>query len=386
MKKFSETNNNSNMDDILQRVSFHTGLSIEELKAIINDKLIVDTTTGPDYIKEIENYFIRNNEMMTVADFRDSFAKNLDDTRNKPQSVNKLIKTLGDNYNTIDTYTAMTVIKDILISADGSDGDKLKTLISVTDQNFDVVKLNESSDFNFDNEQVDYGSLKNILSKGNNRWRVSNDIESNYVKIMNYIDSKIDNSNNDIVEFDNTFQLKLLKEYISGSVNPININYSSNKHMIANIQSFLFDSMLVINGYVNKNGNYLDHIKESKVTLYNESTNKLISLIYSSLFESKIVNKHFIDDVKNGKFDGANEYGNDNKLVDELTNTIVGVDVNRIRFASVTMLLQFLHSSSFDFNLKIRPLLKVYINNTLEIAQSFNKIKTHLKNKNNHSY
>ena len=380
MKKFTETNNNTNMDDMLNRLSSHTGLSIEELKGVIDKNIITDKTTGPEYMRSVENYFMSTNEMMTLNDFRDTFAETLEATRNKPQSLNTVIKSLENNFNNVDSVTAMSVVKDILISASGKDANKLSKLLSVTEENFDVVKLNESSDFNFDNEQVDYGSLKNLLSKGSKRWQVSNDMESNYQKIMNYIDSKIDKSNLDVVNFDNEFNLKLLNQYISGSVSPLNMNYSANKHLISDIQSFVFDSLLVINVYVNNHSDYMNFVKQSKVTLYNESVQELLKLLYSSLFNSQIVNKHFLSDVKSGKFDGASNYGDSQKLIDELSSTIVNVNPSEIRFASVINLLQFIHSTSFDFNLKIRPLMKVYINNTLEIVKSLEKIRIQSKN------
>lgn len=372
MRTSSNDNNSVAMDEIFNDISSYTGLSKNEIDKIIDKNLLLSTATFDDYSKAVYEYFFRNQKMLNVNDFRDLFSSELSKTRNKQTSINTVLQHLDANIETTDTLSVLSTIKDLLIIDNNSDAEKLYGLLSIVDNNVDITSLNESSDFNFDNEQVDYGLLKEILTKNNRRWNLCNDTTNTYQQILAYVDDKIKRIGADVVTFDSGYQLNLIKEYCSGVVSPLNLNYSTNKHLVNNIQSLVFDMIVLTHSYFNNMTQFHDFVSLEKINTYHGVSNKLVAELYSSLFETTIINKHFIEDVANGKFDGD---GSNYSLLDNLASLVVEIDTAKLRGKQISTMLFYMSSASFDFNLKIRPMLKLYINTTLEIVKTLENVK-----------
>lgn len=378
MKVFSKENNISVKDEVLNRISSHTGLSTESVSKLINENLLLSNATSKEYIESLENYFFKDEKTLNYVEYRKVFEEKLNETKNKPESINAVIAMLDKSDVKTDTLSMLTVIKDLLILDNFDQKEKLSNLLSIAPENVDVVKLNENSNFNFDNTQVDYGSLKLILSKNNKRWGLSNDTRSAYEQITAFIDDKIEKSTNVLVDYDANFNKELIKEFASGIISPLNQSYSTNKHMVPNIQALVFDMLIIVHGYIQNHSQNMDMISNKKTVLYNETSNELIKLLYSSLFESAIINKHYIEDVINDNVSLDDSEQPFVSIIDNLSMLNNKVRGN-LTLQSIVPILFYMKSASFDFNLKIRPLLKVYINNTLEIVRQLDKIYYKLK-------
>lgn len=225
--------------------------------------------------------------------------------------------------------------------------------------------------------------LKTILAKNDRRWGTSYHLKSAYVNILQFIDKKLYDIQYEtaINSVDNSYHTIILNEYISGNpINPIYKDFSSVKPLITDIQGLIFDFMIIINYYMSQNSNELEFISREKVNRYNTAGNLLLQNILSSAYNSILFNKS----VEVQKF--LNE-GTSNDLYMNYTNGMLEFfssqiysdslkyNINGIPIKSIASMIQFIASSSFAFNFKIRAIIKEYCNAGYDCIQKIDKIK-----------
>ena len=380
MKVFSKETDVNQSSETYKKVSEHLGLSLENTKKII-DKQFQLTPEGDkgDFYKKIENYYLGTTETYGQEYYMNIFNDTLNDSGNKNKAFNNVVNELSNKSENTDTVNILSVIKDLLIMTNQGDKNKLSSLLSVADYDIDFHKLNESVDFQFNNDvKLNYNGLANLLSKNNKRWHISNKIETTHGQIQSYINTKIsDMQSAEIVGYEPGADNKILMEYINGVISPLNKSYSSNKLLVNNIQAIVFDMTLAINSYMTRPDTVekLGYIANDKLITYKKTAGTIIELLYSSIGESCLLNKHYVEDIINGKVDtGAGDYANNNTIIDDLTNSIGFNSVQMLKLNSVFSMLTYIHSASGDFNLKIRPALKMYINNLHAILTKLNRL------------
>ncbi len=386
MQIFSENRQSGSMlGDLYNKISQHTGLSQKSIEKILQKNLLLQGFNVGDktYIKAVEDYFFRNSKMLTTQEYQKDFLDYLDahhDENDKNKIANDFIKLLDKSIDNFDTAHTLSVVKELLLFVNQKDKEKLSTLFSVVDNsitNEKLSQLNESVDFHYTNTQVDYGTLRDLLTKNNKRWGVSNEIKNSHQRIVEYINEKIiEKDNAEIVTVDNKFHLELLQQYCDGVINPINRNYDSSKFLISSVQPIIFDMVIIVNHYIN-NSNVESYLKPESVKTYKVVSEKLIELIYSSLPETKILNKFFVEDWINNKV-----VDNDRRPIDTFSYMIDEryINLKGLNATKLIPMVDYIMSTNVDFNLQIRSVIKQFVNVSRELLISIDKVKTKLIN------
>lgn len=379
MNTFSNENNVTKHSEITKKISEYLGISLENTKKVINKKMqLIPHSDVDDFYKKIETYYLGKSENYDVHYYMDLFLQSVEDSGNKNKAFNDVLLELYKKQDATDSINTLSTVKNLLICVNQKDKDKLGKLLTISDDIVDLVKLNESSNFQFNNDvKLNYDGLSDILRKNNPRWRNTNQLNNVYLQINEYVNGKIDDiKSTDAVGYGNTVEASILNEYLNGIISPLNLSYSSNKHVIGNIQSLTLDMIFAINSYITSSNNVdkLNFISNDKILAYKQTANALTELMYSSVPESNLLNKHYVEDIINGVDTGAGNYTNSNSIIDDLTASIHYTETRMLKLNNLFSMLNFIHSASDDFNLKIRVVLKTYINNTHAILTKLNRL------------
>lgn len=415
MKNFTEINNLTNREQVISLACSSTGLSDTVIGKIYESEKNLGKTD-----EEILKYFetlVEENHKYTSKEFIDELSKitseltlNDGEDGKKHQFTLKFLQILTDfdNENKLDTVNLLDSISEILVIQNPKAKDKLVSIMGLVPGEEYLQKLNESfnpvlnSENNF-NTKLLFEGLKDILSKNNRRWGYSNQIKNSYNTIMNYLDEEVKEIelNEKLYSVDNTQHLIILNEMLSGDVNPLYKNSSSIRHLVPDIQTLVFDMMLLVNKYFNVHDSALEFVNRQTYNQYKKASSEFLKLTISSFKGSHIISNEykrgFLGEVKSNKLtdndsvypcNTENEYNFyfsefDGYLVDKLSQSIESSKFNtniwNISLKSVVDMLNFIKSTSGDFNLKLRPILREYITKSYVLTASVEKAEASLK-------
>ena len=377
MQTYSQQNDVPKHSAIVSKIAELTGTRKEIVDNIVNKQLkLIRPEERDEFYKNILKKYSLKVEIYNQQYFRNILKEKIAKTKSLSKSINYTIDELVKKQNNVDTINTLAVIRDLLLVGNNKDKNKLQSLLSIEPDD-KLTTLNESVNFEFNKDNINYRGLTSILSHNNPRWRINAQVRGSYEQIMNYLNQKFEDIQNaDIVELDKNHDKTILYEYITGTVSPVNMNYSINKEMLADIQSLVFDMILLNNLFINQNQEKLQYINSRKVLKYQNISNLIIEEMYSSIVNSKILNKLFIQDLINGKFDNSGGYEENITTIDRLTEAIV-LDrrmENYLQIPNMIAMLNFIHSATIDFNLKLRNILREYVNVTNSILTKFKNI------------
>jgi hypothetical protein len=347
MENFSQTSNNRN--NIIKEICDKIGIKNDENFRRLTSK---ENLNILEKLKTLEKSKVKSFQF-DKKDINEISSGNL-------KFTNNLLK---NNDNKLDTVQFLTVVENVL--------KPLKDDILPKSEK-EVKELNESL--------VD---LKTILSKNDKRFGVSYHVRDVYSNILQFIDKKLYDLQyeNSINSVDVSYHTIILNEYISGgTINPIYKDFSSVKPLITNIQGLIFDFMVIINLFMKQNQKELDFLSRDKVNIYKTTSNLLLQNILSSAYNSILFNKSKeVQDFLNGE-SSDDLYMNYENLLDFLSMQIcsdsIKYNLSNIPIRSISAMIQFVASSSFAFNMKIRNIIKNYCNVSMDCLQKIDKIKS----------
>ena len=347
MENFSQTSNNRNniIKEICDKIGIKNDENFRRLTSEENLNIL-------EKLKTLEKSKVKSFQF-DKKDINEISSGNL-------KFTNNLLK---NNDNKLDTVQFLTVVENVL--------KPLKDDILPKSEK-EVKELNESL--------VD---LKTILSKNDKRFGVSYHVRDVYSNILQFIDKKLYDLQyeNSINSVDVSYHTIILNEYISGgTINPIYKDFSSVKPLITNIQGLIFDFMVIINLFMKQNQKELDFLSRDKVNIYTTTSNLLLQNILSSTYNSILFNKSKeVQDFLNGE-SSDDLYMNYENLLDFLSMQIcsdsIKYNLSNIPIRSISTMIQFVASSSFAFNMKIRNIIKNYCNVSMDCLQKIDKIKS----------
>ena len=394
MNKFSQKalSDNSNLlkttkdTAIFEAVSF-TGLPEKHIKLLYESD---NLDSFKDYIgftgnmehNVIPKTFSITNEIQNILNSND-----LKDAKTK--ELNRLT-TNAKNYVNLDSVDLLTGISELLIVTDS----KAKDFILGKNKlhEFETTKLNESIQL-FSNKNIFTNSedtkdlfenLKDLLNKQNKRWGNSYRLSNTYQGIMYYLEGEIQRLMlmNDMVTTDSKIHLDIIQSFINDENNPIYRNFSSIKTLCADVQTLDFDLILLIHHFILCNNEALQFISRNVLNEYNKIANTLISEISSSVYSSKILTDNIKTELTNIFTDKDKTIYNENSpLIYTLTNNIDFSKFNSVNVqSSISVkaahdMCLLLNSTSIEFNLKLRPMIKNYFTKAFELIKRVDEAK-----------
>lgn len=306
----------------------------------------------------------------------------------KLKELNRLTD-YAKNYVNLDSVELLTGISNLLIMNDSKAKEYVLGLNKLHE--FELQNLNESEYFgqiNFDDNVEDstqlFESLKDLLTRQNKRWGNAYRLTNTYNGIMYYLENELQRMMliNDVVTTDSNIHLSIIKSYMNDENNPLYRDINSVKGLCADVQTLDFDLILLIHHFMICHTEELDFISRGTFNDYKKSANTLISNISSSVYKSKILNdkiKTELDSIFTEQ-DNA-QYNENSPLVYTLTNNIDFAKFNDINVqSSISVkaahdMCWLINSSSTEFNLRLRPLMKVYVTKTLELIKKVDDAK-----------
>lgn len=404
MEKFSLLKNKDNFsltsrEQIVNSICSTTGLSENIVTQIYESQKLVGMVDS-EIVKHFNN-ITKPKSIITADEFIETLISVLNDVKlddpKKSELTNGFIALLSDNTSIenesyIDSVNLISIARDILIAKNPEAEKVLGPILTTTDlSKNDINSLNESFNMILPNDNTEntiqlYEGLKTILSKNNRRWGNAYHLDNSYNAIMSYIDTEITKFELDksIVSIDNNYHKIILRDFMTGNVNPMYKNFSAVKELISDTQTLVFDMLLLINQYISSKEYDLKFVSRNIYNDYRSTSKELIAMLASSRIKSKIINQEFLREFENKnkkEFEdegleytlGYYEKNSEIPLIDALTNNINGLyiesDLYNISLKSVIEMINFIKSASFEFNLKIRPVMRTYVTKSLELSK-----------------
>ncbi len=302
----------------------------------------------------------------------------------KLKELNRLADNVK-NYVNLDSIDLLNGISDLLVINDP----KAKDFILGENKlkEFEDTNLNESEKsyfvkINFDNNIKEskqlFESLKELLHRQGSRWGNNYRLTNTYNGIIYYLDNEIQRLMlmNDIVTSDTNFINGVIKSFLNEESNPIYRDYSNFKNISTDVQTLVFDLMLLVNYFVLNNREALDFIAKSTLHNYQNSSDVLITNISSSVFSSKILKEEIKEKFNEIFAEEKDKYEQNLSLIYILTNNIEFTKFNQysgsFNFVSTKAahdMLLLINSTSSEFNLRLRPMIKNYFTKAYELVK-----------------
>ncbi len=359
---------------IFEAVSF-TGLPENHIKLLYESDNLMGFTGSLK--NNMSNNFNISQEILKVLD------NNTLET-DKLKELNRLTDN-AKNYVNLDSIDLLNGISDLLVINDP----KAKDFILGENKlkEFEDTNLNESENsyfvkINFDNNINEskqlFESLKELLHRQGSRWGNNYRLTNTYNGIIYYLDNEIQRLMlmNDIVTSDTNFINGVIKSFLNEESNPIYRDYSNFKNISTDVQTLVFDLMLLVNYFVLNNREALDFIAKSTLHNYQNSSDVLITNISSSVFSSKILKEEIKEKFNEIFAEEKDKYEQNLSLIYILTNNIEFTKFNQysgsFNFVSTKAahdMLLLINSTSSEFNLRLRPMIKNYFTKAYELVK-----------------
>lgn len=305
--------------------------------------------------------------------------KKIGDLTNTPEKRKKytkdLMSVIKKYLDGSDTPTMLQILSTVLCMKDEKSGKKLL-------QSLDIENLMESDKFDLPkyndliNSQLSYGSrntvndkitskeidsmfyseLKDILAE---RFRDYSSqpiaYRDSYETIMNYVERKATEiqSSLSIAENDERRYDVFIKDLIeSPQMNSMYLNVDYLRTITSDLQTMLYDMVILVNSAVEKNSQYRDYIEHAKIFGYNNSLKALLNSIQSSAKSSHLTEADSI-------------YLHDGRY-------------RSIVLAKDCMLI--IKQIQNEFAISIRKYINVFLTKAMELLNSYQMIESRLQN------
>lgn len=373
MENFSNISRETKVDQFLQEMVNHSGLNISDIKKLYGNFSL--NSNNFDEIKEKFNDFFNVNF--------DNFDLYIDKVSKITENVvNKNIEILNilQNLNT-DSSNFLKILSHVLYS---KNSEKFYSLANDLNIHFNLMESNLSVDKIVgvsDNSNIEeniffYDSLKTILAKNNSRWGNNYHLDNVYNTIVNYIENEIQEltTKNSINTVTDSFHMELMNNLLFTSINPMYKNVDILRTLIPDMQTLVFDLVVIINKYVVDNLGVIQNVNVDVYNGYLKALQDLYEKISSSRESSKLCEN--IEKVNQQNLQ-SKEYI-DAKLPIflrslEIKSSIINTYYNPIVLNNVVDSVYIIKSCSVEFNLSVRPALRNFVTKTFELLSRTEK-------------
>jgi hypothetical protein len=406
MKNFSDISNITltGKDHLINKMVSSTGLSKERVEKLYenfsisnNGDLVKINESFTDFINPSSTLFNFTKFKETIVSLSNKIVEPSNDIESRERITNEMFNAIADNCGiNVDTPTLIEIICYVLLLNDRDKCfEKVATKIGFglnTKQLFEnekidfskikVLKTNtkESNIINAKEHQRLFESIREILAKNNKSWGYNYHLDNAYTAIVDYIDKEsIELTNIDnIYTVEENFEMDLINQIVTqNQLNPMYRSIDVLRKLIPDIQTLVFDCMLLIHNHISNNQYSLQFVNRNSFNDYLAATKTLFSAISSSTLSSKIaINKENLNkDDSNYQLPNfaGTEYSQifDNFIID---TTKVDIYTYPIIINSAVDMLHIIKSCETEFNLRLRKVINNYFTKTINLLASTEKI------------
>ena len=406
MINFSEIKNinSTGKDHLINEMVESTGLSKERVEKLYenfsisnNGDLKKINENFVDFINPTSNTFNLTNFKETIVKLSKKMIEPINDIETRSHITDEMFKAIENNCGiAVDTPTLIEVICYILLLNDRDNNfKKISDVIGFgkntqdlfESEKIDFKKINitktntkEINDINAKENKKLFESLREILAKNNKTWGYSYHLDNAYVAIKEYLDNEILELTNidNIYTVEDNFEMDLLNQIVTqNQLNPMYRSIDVLKKLIPDIQTLVFDCMLLIHSHISYNQNTLQFINRNNYNDYLAATKTLFSAISSSSLASKIAINKDVLKANNEKYN-LPEFANTEYA--QIFNNFI-IDVSKIdiatypiRINSAVDMLHIIKSSETEFNLRLRKVINNYFTKTINLLAATEKV------------
>jgi len=386
MKEFSKLKNlETRKDHLINQMVISTGLPVERIEKLYES---FSYENDGDFVKINESFSSFIMPSATTFDF-ENFKKQIIDLsqqiinpqislEEREKITDLMFKTIQDNCGiSVGTTQLLEVICYILllkndkfqkISEQISFGKVTKSLFESEKIDFTPINVSkkntaEQNSINASEDKKLYESLKNILAKNNKRWGYNYHLDNTYNEIVKYLDSEIQEltNMNNVHTVGNTFHMELLKQILTEKqLNQSYRHIDVLRNLIPDIQTLVFDLMLLIHSYTEKNKEVIEFVARDTFIDFTDIEKTLFAAISSSKKSSKIINNSLFSSSV------ANNFEIDFEKID--------IGNNPIQLRSAIDMIHIIKSCETEFNLHLRKVINKYVTKTFNLLASTEKI------------
>lgn len=280
-----------------------------------------------------------------------------------------------ERYRNGDYYDRNFKSYNLLESTSGFGYDLYSKMVKLYEAEIPIASDNkmklENSPFSADMIRSDlsmYNGLKGYLNELY-KYCDTAQLRDVYQRIVNYIDYNTDYLKNldTVNSVDESNYSQFLNDLlINPNFNAIYQSVDYIKTITPDLQTLLFDLVIVIDEYVKKSQPALKYVNIKKQNNYRLYTRTLLSLIASSKFSSKLIHKDF------GNTKGEIECC---QCPDAISYQLSQIMTNEIEYNRVCeRCIMIIKNMQNEFNLKIRKSINNYVTASLEILTSLRRV------------
>ena len=325
---------------------------------------LFESATGLDEKKLAKLDKVFKAEIKNIPEDEKSFKEKTDNFIKKVESI------LGLKMNVMNALKFTAIIlalqnhkkfSDVLVRAET--GARTSNLFRI----FESVELNKDENIEL------FESLRDILHKNKSNWGYNYHLDNTYQAIVSYLDNEITEiTNKDNIETaSNTYHWDIIRNFVTAKdIEPMYRSANVIKTLVPDIQTLVFDMMLLVHSYVNINRETMMFISRNSTIDYENATRNLYGNISSSLAASKIAYKNNPDCITEtnttynlGIFD---EF--------QLDNSEINFGEYPVTMNAALNMLHVVKACSGEFNLKIRGAINMYVTKALDLLVKSEKV------------
>jgi len=405
MINFSEIKNNSTgKDRLISEMINSSGLSKERVEKLFesfsisnNGDLKKINESFTDFLNPTSNTFNLTNFKETIVKLSKKIVEPTNDIEARARITDEIFKAIEINCGiAVDTPTLIEIICYILLLNDRDNNFKKiadtigfgkNTQDLFENEKIDFKKINvsktntkESNNINAKENIKLFESLREILAKNNKSWGYSYHLDNAYDAIVSYLDKEIIELTNidNVYTIEDNFEMDLINQIITqNQLNPMYRSIDVLKKLIPDIQTLVFDCMLLIHNHISSNQYALQFVNSNSFNDYLAATKTLFSAISSSSLASKIaISKEKLNENKENyqlPMVENTEYSQifNNFIID---TTKVDIFTYPIRINSAVDMLHIIKGAETEFNLRLRKVINNYFTKTMNLLASTEKI------------
>lgn len=365
-------------DKIIARVTSDTGLPIENVNTLYESFSLI-CESDQEIVDKFSTFLDSTIRLDSFDDFKTEvllFAEKIataEDDATMDQYTIDLIQFTNDYVGSasVDDFTALQMICYLLsgVNRESSVVSQLNESASISEP-FSCPEIAANKTF--------YRGLKDILGRNNRRWGYNNHLSDVYSTIVAFIGEQTENiiNNQLYVEKNDSAHLDIINEIIrTASSNPIYRSVDNIKMVVADIQTFVFDCVVLVNNHLTYQPNAA-FIQESVVTGYNIAADAVYGAISSSKNGSKILMDKTSETIYNG-YTGSNFF----MMLPPIDNMKLRMN-QPVNARQAAEFIQMIRACSADFKLHDRRTLNNFVTKALEYLMRIEKINQTLATKN----
>ena len=386
MKDFSEESKISSKDHLISKMVLKSGLPEKDVLrlyenfSMATDGNLVAINESFDNFLEPKTFDFENFKKIIIG-FANQIAIPTFDGNQRSKISEDLVKFIeGEVRKELDKVTLMEIVCFVLMLKDDKKfssiqkqikfGENLSGLFEDARIDFTPINVSASNNqtINLQNAKETvhlYGSLRDMLARNEKHWGYNYHLDNAYQAIVDYLDKEIIELVNmdNMVSISNNYHNDIIVEFLRGrDINPLYRNADTIKKLVPDIQTLVFDMMLLIHDYISLNRDSIMFVSRPALIDYENTVKNLYSAISSSLKDSQVSLANNEKYQKEKIEPSSKIFHNFEVDYEKIDSWKYPVTMN-----SALNMLHLVKACTGEFNLKIRSIINTYVTKTLEV-------------------